>query len=81
MCFSLGWIENLLIACVIIAAVVMILKILIPWLLSLFGWSATGPVMQALNIVCGSVVLIFVIIIVFQLLGCVLGGGAWHFPK
>jgi len=75
-CISLGWFENLLIATILIAAAVAILRIIVPWLLSLVGWDASGRVMQVLNIICGAVVLIFIVVIVFQLLSCALGGGA-----
>lgn len=83
MCFSLGWIENILIACVLIAAVVMIVRILIPWLLGLVGWTGIAePVMQVLNIVIGAVVIIFLIILIFSLLSCAFGAGGglpFHF--
>ena len=72
MCFSLGWLENLLIGLVIVAMVVAILKLLIPWVLSWFDIGISAVVMRVLNILVAGVILIWLIIIVFDLLACVL---------
>lgn len=72
MCFSLNWIENLLIWLVIVCAIVAVIKLVIPYAVGQLGSPGT-LVMQVLNIVMWAVVLIFVIIIVFDLLACLVG--------
>lgn len=79
MCFSLPYIENLLIWLVIICALVAFARLLLPKILSLVG-VAGDIVMQAINIFVWAVVCIFVIIFVFDLIGCLIGmGGGGHF--
>lgn len=77
MCFSIGWIESLLIDLVIIVAVIAILKLFLPWLFAQLGIGG-GIIMQIINIVVWAIVLIFAIIIVFALIGCLIGYGG-HF--
>ena len=43
MCFSLGFIEDLLIQLVIVAVVVAILRLLVPWILGLLGFDMSVP--------------------------------------
>ena len=62
MCFSLGWIENLLIWLVIVCAIVAVIKLVVPYVVGQLG-SPGNLVMQVLNIVMWAVVLIFVIVI------------------
>lgn len=70
-CFSLLWLQQLLVYCVIIAAVIAIIKLLIPFLSGLLH-----PVVgQALQIVLWAVVAIVVIYVIFALLSCLLGMG------
>jgi hypothetical protein len=76
MCFTLEWIKELLINVVIIGAVIAVLRLLIPWVLEFVGISA-GPIMQIINIILVAIVVIFLIVVVFQLLGC-LGGFHWR---
>jgi hypothetical protein len=71
MCFSLAWIEQILIWAVVVVAVVAIIKILIALVLPQLGW-AGSVIMQGLNIVMWAVVAIFVIIICFDLISCLL---------
>jgi hypothetical protein len=77
MCFSLAWVESMLIDLVIIVALVTILRLFVPWLLGQLGIGG-GIIMQIINIVIWAIVLIFVIIIVFALISCLLGAGG-HF--
>lgn len=72
MCFSLAWIENLLIWLVVIGAVVGILKIVVPLVLGYLG-VAGGAIIQIINIVVWAVVIIFVIVLAFDLIGCLMG--------
>jgi hypothetical protein len=78
MCFSLGWLEGLLINIVILAVVIGVLRILIPWVLGLLGVD-TGPLMQIINLILWAIVIIWVIYFVFGLLGC-MGGSISLFP-
>ena len=82
MCFSLEWIEQLLIWIVIVVAIVAILKILIPWIFSQLG-VGTGNLMAIINIFIWAVVVIFVIYVAFALISCLLGagGGFGLFPR
>lgn len=77
MCFSLGWIEQLLIWVVIIVALFSILKLVIPFFLSKLG-AEGGLVVQVLSIVLWAFIAIAVIYIIFALIACLLSmGGGW----
>ena len=79
MCFSLPWLENALIWLVVICVVIGILKILVPWILALAGVGIDGNVMRIINLLLIGVIIIAVIVVVFTLLECALGGG-FHGP-
>jgi hypothetical protein len=77
-CFSLAWIEQLLIWLVIVAAVVAIIKLLIPFVTSMLG-GAGSTIAAVLNIILWAVIAIVVISICFSLISCLLGGvGSLH---
>jgi hypothetical protein len=68
-CFSLGFLQQLLIWLVIAAAIIAIIRLLIPWLTSI-----TFPIVgQVLEIVLWAVIAIIAIYIIFALIGCLLG--------
>ena len=73
MCFSLAWIEQLLVWLVIVCAVVAILRLLLPFVAAQLG-GAGGTVMAAINIVLWAVVCIFVIYFCFALIECLISG-------
>ncbi|HZS57558.1 MAG TPA: hypothetical protein VFA65_24370 [Bryobacteraceae bacterium] len=77
MCFSLGWLEQLLVWLVIVVAIIMILKLVVPWVAAQLG---IPIIAQVLSIILWAVVLIFVIYFVFALLSCLGGGGLPLFP-
>jgi hypothetical protein len=78
MCFSLGWVEQLLVYLVIVCAVIAILKLFVPWIVAQLGYPIIG---QILNIVLWAFITILIIYLVFGLLSCLLGGGGiMHFP-
>ena len=77
MCFSLGWIEQVLIWLVIVCAIVAILKLLLPFVLSQLG-VAGGVITGAINIVLWAVIAIFTIYFCFELISCL--GGGLSFP-
>lgn len=80
MCFSLAWVQALLIDLVIIVAVVAIIKLLVPFLTSLLP--AGGNVISGIiNIVLWAVVAVFIIYIIFGLIGCISGHGFALLPS
>jgi hypothetical protein len=77
MCFSLSWLEQLLVWIVIICAIVAIIRLLLPFVLSQLG-AGGSVIIAALNIVLWAVVAIFVIYICFDLISCL---GGLHLPR
>jgi hypothetical protein len=73
-CFSLLWVQQLIIWIIVIAAIVAIIRIVVPWLTGIMGGSLPAPVWQILNIVLWAVVAIAVVIIVFDLIACIASG-------
>lgn len=80
MCFSLAWIQQLLIWLVIICAIVAILRLFLPWIAGKLG-DAGSIVIGVLNIVLWAFVVICVIYFVFALISCLGGGGLPLFPR
>ena len=78
MCFSLGWLEQLLVWLVIVAAIIMVLKLIVPWVASQLG---VPIIAQVLNIILWAVIVIFVIYFCFAMLSCLGGGGMPLFPR
>jgi hypothetical protein len=78
MCFSLGWLEQLIVWLIVIGAVIAIIRLLIPFIDSLTGMPILGRVLE---IVLWAIVAIAVVILIFGLLSCLLGGsGSLGFP-
>ena len=71
MCFSLAWLENLLIWIICIGAVIGILQLVVPWALSLVGVNL-GPIPQIIRIVVGAIIAIAVIMFAFDMISCLL---------
>jgi len=71
-CFSLVWLGNLLIWLVVIAAVVALVRLLLPLALGPLG-AAGATIGQALNIIIWAIVAVAVIVLVFDLLNCLVG--------
>lgn len=78
-CFSLLWIEQILVYCVILMAAFAIIRLVVPWALTKLGgdFSVLG---QVLNIIMWAIVIIIVIYIVFALLSCLIGGTGFFPP-
>ncbi len=72
-CISWTFIENVLIWLVILGAVVALVKLLLPLVLGQLGMAAS-VILQAISIIVYAVVAIFVIVIVFDLISCLLSG-------
>jgi hypothetical protein len=79
MCFSLAWLEQVIVWLIIIAAIIAVIKLLVPLLTSLTGMPIIG---QILMIILWTIVAIAIVIIIFGLLSCLLGGsGTLGFPR
>jgi hypothetical protein len=74
MCFTLGFLEQLLVWLVIVCAIVAILRLLLPWVAGQLG-AAGGIVLAVINIVLWAVVAIYVIYFCFMLIECLAGSG------
>lgn len=74
-CFSLLWIEQLIIWLIIIAAVIAIVRIVIPWLTGLIGVPVIGAVVQ---VVLWAFTAIVAVKILFMLIACLFGAGSLH---
>ena len=72
-CFTLAWLEQVLIYCVILGAVYAILKLVIPLALS----NLPPIIGQIINIVLWAVICILIIYLVFAVISCLfsMGGG------
>ena len=79
MCFSLAWLEQLIVWLIVVSAVVAIIKLVIPFLDSLTGMPIIGRILM---IVLWAIVAIALVIIIFGLLSCLVGGpGTLGFPR
>lgn len=67
-CFSIIWLVHILVWLVILGAVIAILRILLPWLLSTLGIGA--PIMQIINIIIATIVIIALLFFIVDLLSC-----------
>lgn len=76
-CLSLGFLQDLIIQCIIIAIVVGVVQLLVPWLVGFTGWPGLG---QAINIILWGIIAIMIVYIIFALLGCLVGSGGFHSP-
>lgn len=78
-CFSPGMIESLLIDLVWIAVIVGLVRIVLPYILAQLGVGG-DIILRAINLIMWGILVIFAIVIVFNLLGC-LGGGFLPFRR
>ena len=72
MCFSLQWVESVLIWLVVICAVVALLRLLVGFVLPrlAIGGEIVVVVVRAVTIVIWAIVVIAVIVFVFDLIAC-----------
>jgi hypothetical protein len=73
-CFGLAWLMNLLIWLVVLGAVVAIVRVLLPLVLSNLG-AAGSIILQILTIVMWAVVVIAIIYFAFEMISCLLSSG------
>jgi hypothetical protein len=76
MCWSLSFLEDLIIRIIILCAIIAIIKILVPWILSLIG-GISAPIVQILYIILWAIVAIWCVIICFELFECLVGAGGF----
>lgn len=88
MCFSLEWLKQVLIWCVIIGAIIAFLQLVVPWVLSKLPQKpalaeAINMIAQVFWICVYAAIVIFVIYIVFDLIQCLInyGGGFPSLPR
>ena len=74
-CLSLGFLQDLFVQCIILAVIIAVIQLLVPWLVSITGWPILG---QAIMIILWGIVAIMIVYIIFGLLGCLVGGGGFH---
>lgn len=70
-CFTLGFLEQLIVWLIIVGAIVACIKLLVPWISEL----VTPIVGQVIMIILWAVVAIMVVYLIFGLLGCLVGAG------
>jgi hypothetical protein len=71
-CFTLGFLEQLIVWLIIIGAIVACIKLLVPWLTSITAMPVVG---QIIMIVLWAIVAIMVVYLIFGLLSCLVGSG------
>ena len=76
-CFTLGFLEQLIVWLIIIGAIVACIKLLVPWVTSFTGIPVLG---QIIMIVLWAIVAIMVVYLIFGLLGCLVGAGPPFHP-
>ena len=69
MCFSLLWLIQTLVWVVVVAAVVAILYLVVPYLLNMLG-IASGVVMQVIKIIVAAIIIIAVLWMLYDLVTC-----------
>jgi hypothetical protein len=76
-CLSFGWLESVLIWCVVIAAVWAIISLLLPLIKAGPLQWVVDLLIQILTIVVYAIIVIFVIYIAFDMISCLIsmGGG------
>ena len=79
-CFTLGWLEQILIWLIVLGAVVALIKLVLPLVLSNLG-VVGSTIVAALNIVMWAIVAIALVIFIFDLIGCLAGVGGIAFPR
>ena len=69
MCFSLLWLIQTLVWIVVVAAVVAILYLVVPYLLNMLG-IASGIVMQVIRIIIAAIIIIAVLWLFYDVVTC-----------
>lgn len=77
MCFSLSWLENLLIFIIIICAIVALIQLLIRFVVPHLGVGGeiVNFIIAALKIIFWAIICIAAVVFIFGLLSCAWNGG------
>jgi hypothetical protein len=75
-CFTLGFLEQLIVWVIIVGAIVACIKLLVPFVSSL----VTPVVGQIIMIILWAIVAIMVVYLIFGLLSCLVGSGPPFHP-
>ena len=80
MCFSLDWFAHFIITCIVIGAAILLLKLLVGFIAPKIGLGGEvlNFVVQAFTIILWAVVCIALVVFVFGLIACLIGGGGMH---
>jgi hypothetical protein len=76
-CFTLGFLEQLIVWLIVVGAIVACIKLLVPWVTSVTGFPVVG---QIIMIILWAIVAILVVYMIFGLLGCLAGSGPPFHP-
>jgi len=70
-CFTLGFLEQLIVWLIIVGAIVACIRLLVPWIEGL----VTPIIGQIIMIILWAIVAIMVVYLIFGLLACLVGAG------
>lgn len=73
MCLSMAWAAQLCTWIIIVIALISILRVVVPWIVSFAGFPA--PVVAIINIILWAVVAIACVYILFDIFACLFNGG------
>jgi hypothetical protein len=71
-CFTLGFLEQLIVWLIVVGAIIACIKLLVPWVTTVTNMPVVG---QVIMIILWAIVAIMVVYIIFGLLGCLVGAG------
>jgi len=70
-CFSLQWLEQFVVYCIVVGAVIALIRLIVPWAVAQLGVPLLG---QVVSIILWAIVCIFAVYIIFSLFSCFIGG-------
>lgn len=75
MCFSMEWLKDILILCIVIGAVILMLKVIVPYAVSKMGIAlgeGWNVILAIFRIFLGALIAIVVVLICFEFISCLL---------
>jgi len=78
MCFSVLWIVQTLIWLIVLGVFVAIMRLIVPYILGLFGLGISGVVMQVINIIIAAILLIALLWFLYDLYVCMSAGTGYR---
>lgn len=75
MCFSMEWLKDILIFCIVIGAVILMLKVIVPYAVSKMGIAlgeGWNVILTVFRIFLGALIAIVVVLVCFELISCLL---------